>query len=150
MTIKQFIAFVSIDPVNLSYKAKLLAVLASFIAILLVAWLTELSGFHTPLLVASMGASTVLLFILPNSPLSQPWSLLGGQLLSAIVGVACTQLINDSVVAAAAAVSLSILAMLLLRCLHPPGTATALAPVLAATPLAIRQSLSLIARMQGC
>ena len=135
--IKQLIGFISTDPVNLSNKAKLLAVLASFIAIMMVAWLTSVSGFNTsaPILVASMGASTVLLFILPNSPLSQPWSLVGGQLISASMGVLCTQFISDTIWAATAAVSLSILAMLAFRCLHPPGAATALAPVLAATPL---------------
>lgn len=137
MTFKQFIGFILTDPVNLNSKAKLLAVLASFIAIMTVAWLTQQSGFNAaaPMLVASMGASAVLLFILPNSPLSQPWSLLGGQLIPAIIGVLCTQFISDTVWAAAAAVSLSILAMLAFRCLHPPGAATALTPVLTATPL---------------
>jgi CBS domain-containing membrane protein len=134
MTIKQLISFIN-DPVNLSGKAKLLAVLASFTAVLVVAWLTRISDIHAtaPILVASMGASTVLLFIVPSSPLSQPWSLVGGQIISAVIGVSCTH-INDTVLAAAAAVSFSIFGMLVLRCLHPPGAATALAPVVAATP----------------
>jgi CBS domain-containing membrane protein len=134
MTIKQLISFIN-DPVNLSGKAKLLAVLASFMAVLVVAWLTRISDIHAtaPILVASMGASTVLLFIVPSSPLSQPWSLLGGQIISAVIGVSCTH-INNTVLAAAAAVSFSIFGMLVLRCLHPPGAATALAPVVAVTP----------------
>jgi len=133
ITIKQLIGFVRTDPVNLSIKAKLLAVLTSFSAILIVAWITYTSSFNaaTPMLVASMGASAVLLFIVPNSPLSQPWPLLGGQVLSAVVGVACAQFIPDMVWASASAVGLSILVMLGLRCLHPPGAATALTPVLA-------------------
>ncbi len=133
MSMRQLISFIYTDPVNLSIKAKILAVLVSFIAILIVAWITKTFGSDGTelILVASMGASTVLLFILPNSPLSQPWSLIGGQLLSAVIGVACTQFIPDTVWASASAVGFSVLAMLLLRCLHPPGAATALAPVLA-------------------
>ncbi|MEQ1529601.1 MAG: HPP family protein, partial [Methylococcales bacterium] len=55
---------------------------------------------------------------------------LGGQLVSALVGVACAQWLVDVTVACAAAVGGSVLAMLLLRCLHPPGAATAIAPVI--------------------
>ncbi len=137
ITIKQLIGFIRTDPVNLSIKAKLLAVMAGFSAILMVTWITQTFSLHAtdPLLVASMGASAVLLFILPNSPLSQPWPLVGGQLLSAAVGVTCAQFIPDTVWACAAAAGFSMLVMLLLQCLHPPGTATALAPVLASTSL---------------
>jgi CBS domain-containing membrane protein len=133
MSILQLIRFIYTDPVNLSAKAKLLAVLASFIAILVTAWITRtfVSDGSELILIASIGASTVLLFILPNSPLSQPWPLVGGQLLSAVIGVACTQFIPDTVWASAGAVGFSIFAMLLLRCLHPPGAATAIAPVVA-------------------
>ncbi|MDP3008377.1 MAG: HPP family protein [Methylococcales bacterium] len=137
MTIKQLIGFVRTDPVNLTIKAKLLAVVAGFIAILIVAWLTQTFSSHAvaPLMVASMGASAVLLFILPNSPLSQPWSLVGGHLLSATVGVLCAQLISDIAWASASATGISILIMLLFRCLHPPAAATALTPILVGTPV---------------
>ncbi|MDD1606520.1 MAG: HPP family protein [Methylococcaceae bacterium] len=137
ITIQQLIGFIRTDPVNLSIKAKLLAVLASFSAILIVAWITHTSSFNTttPMLVASMGASAVLLFIVPNSPLSQPWPLVGGHTLSATVGIICAQFIPDTIWAAACAAGFSILVMLLLRCLHPPGAATALTPVLAGVPI---------------
>ncbi len=137
ITIKQLIGFISTDPVNLSLKAKLLAVLASFTAILIVAWITQVSGFNaaSPILVASMGASAVLLFIVPHSPLSQPWPLVGGHTLSATIGMFCVQLIPDTIWVAACAAGLSILVMLLLRCLHPPAAATALTPVLAGVPI---------------
>lgn len=81
------------------------------------------------LIVASMGASAVLLFAVPHGPLSQPWPLVGGHLVSAVVGVSCAELIPHSAIAAAAAVSLAIGAMHYLRCIHPPGGATALTAV---------------------
>lgn len=82
------------------------------------------------LIIASTGASTVLLFALPHSPLSQPWSLLGGHAVSALIGVTCAQWIHSTGVAAAVAVGAAITAMYYLRCLHPPGGATALAAVI--------------------
>ncbi|MDB5840424.1 MAG: domain containing rane protein [Herminiimonas sp.] len=83
-----------------------------------------------PLLIAPIGASAVLLFAVPSSPLAQPWSLLGGNVLSAIVGISCATWINDPQLAAAVAVGASIIAMFALRCLHPPGGAIALSAVL--------------------
>lgn len=80
-------------------------------------------------LVASMGASAVLLFAVPHGPLSQPWPLFGGHLVSALVGVACAKTISHPVLAAAAAVSLAIGAMAYTRSIHPPGGATALSAV---------------------
>lgn len=79
--------------------------------------------------VASMGASAVLLFAVPHGPLSQPWAVFGGHLVSALVGVACAQWISHPIVAAAAAVGLAITGMHYLNCIHPPGGATALSAV---------------------
>lgn len=81
-------------------------------------------------LVASTGASTVLLFAVPHGPLSQPWPLLGGQTISAVIGVTCAAHLGPTTVAAAAALGLSLCAMHLLRCVHPPGGASALVAVL--------------------
>src|SRR5688572_7985864 len=81
------------------------------------------------LLVASMGASAVLLFVLPEGPLSQPWAVIGGHVSSALVGVTCASLVSDPLVAAALAVGGAIGVMQLLRCVHPPGGATALSAV---------------------
>ncbi len=81
-------------------------------------------------LLAPMGASAVLVFGVPASPLAQPWAVLGGNAVSALVGVACVRCIPNPVLAAAVAVPLAIGAMLWLRCLHPPGGAMALSAVL--------------------
>ena len=76
-----------------------------------------------------MGASAVLVFAVPHGKLSQPWALFGGHLSSAFVGVACYMLIPNLFVAAGLAVGLAIGAMHVLRCIHPPGGATALVAV---------------------
>jgi len=137
MSIQQFFRFITVDPVNLSIKGKLLSVLSSFIAILAVAWVTQTLSISAayPIIVASMGASAVILFIIPHSPLAQPWPLLGGQLISAIIGIACAQSFTNTALASACAVGGSVLVMLLLRCLHPPGAATALAPIMGGDPI---------------
>jgi CBS domain-containing membrane protein len=83
-----------------------------------------------PLLIAPIGASAVLLFALPASPLAQPWSILGGNMISAAVGVTCACWIADPTLAAGVAVAGAIGAMFSLRCLHPPGGAIALVAVL--------------------
>jgi CBS domain-containing membrane protein len=82
-------------------------------------------------LVAPMGASSVLLFGVPASPLAQPWSVFGGNVVSAIVGVTCALAIPDPMLAAPLAGGFAIVCMFLLRCLHPPGGAVALTAVLA-------------------
>lgn len=81
-------------------------------------------------LVAPLGASAVLVFAVPASPLAQPWSVLAGNTLSALVGVACATWVPHPALAAALAVALAIALMMALRCLHPPGGASALLMVL--------------------
>ena len=85
---------------------------------------------HLPLLVAPMGASAVLLFAVPASPLAQPWSIIGGNTISALVGIAVAHMVPDKALAAAIAVAGAIAVMSLLRCLHPPGGAASLLGVL--------------------
>lgn len=81
-------------------------------------------------LIAPMGASAVLLFAVPASPLAQPWSIVGGNLVAGLIGVSCAKLIELPVAAASAAIFFSIAVMFLLRCLHPPSGAVALTAVL--------------------
>lgn len=85
---------------------------------------------YIPWLVAPMGASAVLLFGVPASPLAQPWSIVGGNLVAAVVGVTCALWIPSPVVAAGVAVGLAIALMFTLRCVHPPSGAVALTAVL--------------------
>lgn len=139
MNIKPFFHFITVDPINLSLKGKLISVVSCFCVILLTAWITQEFSSNTayPIIVASMGASAVILFIIPNSPLAQPWPLVGGQLVSAVIGVVCAQVFTDTVFASACAVGGSVLVMLLFRCLHPPGAATALTPIMTGDPTSL-------------
>jgi CBS domain-containing membrane protein len=131
---------ISVDPVNLSIKRKFLSVFSCFSAILIIAWIPQQFALTSsyPMLTASMGASAVIVFVTPNSAFAQPWPLVCGQLVSIFIGIASSQMVSDTAFASAYAVAGSLLAMLLLRCLHPPGAASALAPVLSGhtiTPL---------------
>ena len=84
---------------------------------------------HLPFIVAPMGASAVLLFAVPASPLAQPWSIIGGNTISALVGIAVGQLVHEPMAAIGIAVGLAIVAMSMTRCLHPPGGAAALTAI---------------------
>ena len=98
-------------------------------------FLISLISFHftgasgAALIVPSMGASAVLVFAVPHGKLSQPWALFGGQLSSAVVGVSCYLFVPNMFIAGGLAVGLAIGIMHLLRCIHPPGGATALVAV---------------------
>lgn len=83
-----------------------------------------------PFLIAPMGASAVLLFAVPASPLAQPWSIVGGNMLSALAGHAAYLICPDPILAAALAVAGAIIVMSLANCLHPPGGAVALTSVI--------------------
>ncbi|HKG38949.1 MAG TPA: HPP family protein [Conexibacter sp.] len=81
-------------------------------------------------IVASMGASAVLVFVVPTSPMAQPWPTVGGNAISALIGVAVGRALGHGALACGLAVALAIAAMSLTRSLHPPGGATALTAVL--------------------
>ena len=83
-----------------------------------------------PAVIASMGAAAVIVFQFPESSAARPWSILGGHLLSATIGVVVSQLVDDRTVAAGLAVGLSLGAMQVCRCMHPPGGGTAMVAVL--------------------
>jgi CBS domain-containing membrane protein len=79
---------------------------------------------------ASLGASALLVFALPQSPMAQPWAVIAGNILSALIGIATIHLVSEPLLAMPLAASLSILGMFTLRCLHPPAAAVALIVVL--------------------
>jgi CBS domain-containing membrane protein len=123
-------------PVLVDARQRFRAVAGAFVGILVAGVFSRLIGDASglgPWLVAPMGASAVLIFAAPASPLAQPWAVLGGNTISALVGTACVLLIPDPAVAGAVAVALAIGLMFQLRCLHPPGGASALLMVLTHT-----------------
>jgi CBS domain-containing membrane protein len=77
-------------------------------------------------LIAPFGATSVLIFAVPNSPLAQPWSAVVGNTLAAVVGVAVVQLVADPTLRIALAVGLSVMALSLARAVHPPAGAVAM------------------------
>lgn len=77
-------------------------------------------------LIAPFGASSVLLFAVPNSPLAQPWSTIVGNTIAAVVGVAVCLTVPDPALRIALAVGLAVTATILCRALHPPAGAVAM------------------------
>ncbi|MCW9012847.1 MAG: HPP family protein [Gammaproteobacteria bacterium] len=128
---KRFIELLGIQLDTTPHKEKFISAIGGFIGIFLILQITHhfVGAQGAALIVASMGASAVLLFAVPHGPLSQPWPLVGGHVISACIGVSCRLLIPDMFVAGAVAVGVSIGAMYYLRCIHPPGGASALAAV---------------------
>jgi len=108
--------------------------LGSFLGILTIYFVGHLQGLHLEdslFLVGSFGASAVLLYATPTSPYAQPRNLVLGHILSATTGVSCVILLGNNIaIAAAIAVSLSIVLMHFTRTIHPPGGATALIAVI--------------------
>lgn len=119
------------QPILAPWRERVLACVGAAVGLLATAWFSRLAfGDVNPWFIAPMGASAVLLFAVPASPLAQPWAIFGGNLVSALIGVSCAILIPDPSAAAAFAVALAIGAMFVLRCLHPPGGAVAFTAVL--------------------
>lgn len=107
--------------------------LGAFVGIALVGLLQGVfvDEFGQGLLIGSLGATAVLVYGAIRSPLAQPRNVLGGHIISALIGVVSYQLIGDIVwLAAALAVSTSIAVMHMTKTLHPPGGATALIAVI--------------------
>lgn len=98
----------------------------------LILWLAAPAAPGLFLLIAPFGASAFLIFVVPNSPLAQPWSAITGNTLAAIAAIATLTITTDPLIAAPLAVALAILAMAATRAFHPPAGAVALATVIAA------------------
>ncbi len=121
------------QPNTVPRQERMRAVAGAFLGLLIVGGLSLAltgSGSVSAALIAPMGASAVLVFCLPGSPLAQPWSVVGGNTVAALVGVLCAHAIANPLLAASLAGGLAILLMFLLRCLHPPSGAVALTAVL--------------------
>jgi CBS-domain-containing membrane protein len=124
--------WLGIELIEVSLAEKLVATvgggLAIFLLVFISHWARPAAG--STAVIASMGASAVLLFAVPHGQLSQPWPVLAGHGFSALIGVACARFLENPVIASGCAVGLSIGIMSQLKCIHPPGGATALTAVL--------------------
>lgn len=127
-----FLSFIGFESNTTSHLEKLVSIIGGFAGIFAI---ILISGYflgmdNAAFIVASMGASAVLVFGVPHGPLSQPWQVFGGHAVSAIIGVTVARYIPGILIPGALAVALAIGAMHYLRCIHPPGGATALAAVI--------------------
>jgi CBS-domain-containing membrane protein len=121
------------SPPRVSNSEVLWSWLGGFAGMAVLAWVNQLlfSGTDLTLVIGSFGASAVLVYGAVRSPLAQPRNLVGGHLVSALVGVTAWQLFQHTPwLAEATAVATAIAAMHLTRTLHPPGGATALIAVI--------------------
>lgn len=124
--------WLGIELIEVSASEKLVAALGGGLSIAALIGISyaALPQTSAAAVIASMGASAVLLFAVPHGPLSQPWPVIAGNVISAAIGVICAQTIPWPWGAAACAVGLAIGAMHQFKCIHPPGGATAFTAVL--------------------
>lgn len=124
--------YLGIESGTVSHTERLVSTAGGALVIFCIFYITRASLGPTGILliIPSMGASAVLLFAVPHGALSQPWNVFGGHIVSALVGVTCAIATSNEIIAASLAVGLAVGAMHYLRCIHPPGGATALAAVI--------------------
>ena len=121
------------SPPRVSLSEVLWSWIGAFLGIAAVAWIHSrlLAQSDLVMIIGSFGASAVLIYGAIRSPLAQPRNLVGGHVISAVIGVACFQILGASIwLAAAVAVATAIAVMHLTKTLHPPGGATALIAVI--------------------
>lgn len=121
----------------LNFNEHIWAFIGSFVGLGIISYLqyNVLESKDLTLLIGSFGASCVLIYGVIESPLAQPRNLIGGHLVSALIGVIICKLIPVIWIAAPLAVSLSIIIMQITKTLHPPGGATALIAVTGGTAI---------------
>lgn len=111
----------------------------AFVGIGIIAYIQslQLPSLENVFLIGSFGASSVLVYGAIQSPLAQPRNLIGGHVVSALVGVTVATFLPDVIwLTAPLAVAFSIVFMQITRTLHPPGGATALIAVSGGTKIA--------------
>lgn len=131
--IKRYSFYFGGDQPHVSWVERLRSSTGALVGLMLVFTVAKLLGELAEIdewLMASLGASALLVFALPGSPMAQPWAVIAGNSLSALVGITVFILIPEPLLAMPIAASLSILGMFILRCLHPPAAAVALIAVL--------------------
>lgn len=110
------------------YRHILWSWLGGFIGIAATGYLSLIA--HTPLLMAPFGATCVLAFGVSDSPLAQPRNIIGGHLLSTLIGLICLQVFGHQWWAMAIAVATAIAGMQFTRTVHPPAGADPLVVML--------------------
>jgi CBS-domain-containing membrane protein len=125
--VSKFSGTAAVAPPRPSVGHAVIAWIGALITLSLLGWLSEVT--KAPLILASFGASCVLLFGYPDSPFSQPRNTIGGHLIAAATGLACHYLLGDHWSAMALAVATSIAFMKMTKSVHPPAGSTAIIAV---------------------
>jgi len=131
--IKRYSFYFGGDQPEVAWAERLRSCAGALVGLMLVFTIAKLLGELAGIdewLMASLGASALLVFALPGSPMAQPWAVIAGNTLSALIGITTVILIPEPLLAMPIAASLSIMGMFILRCLHPPAAAVALIVVL--------------------
>lgn len=130
---RRFCFYFGGDQPYVSWIERLRSVLGAFLGLgfvlIFAKYLGEFNGLEEWLM-ASLGASALLVFALPQSPMAQPWAVIAGNTLSAFIGISAVHLIPNHLLAIPLAVSFSIFGMFCLRCLHPPAAAVSMIAIL--------------------
>ena len=133
--LRQFsLRYLIADAAPLSRRERWYSALAALFGMLLMQGVLAVlpAGPGISYLLAPLGATSVILFALPHSPLAQPWSVAGGLLISAVVGFLCGLWIQPAFLGVAVGLGLAIWLTAWLRCIHPPGGAMAVVFALSA------------------
>lgn len=117
---------------TMSTKEVSVSIIGAFFATLCASFFSSsiLEAENMPMVLASTGASAMLIFGIPYSPVSQPWPVVGGHLLSAFVGISAYYLVPNPILASSLAIGVAMLLMHITGSMHPPGGATAVTAVI--------------------
>ncbi|RTR33762.1 HPP family protein [Shewanella atlantica] len=117
---------------KMSNREVFASIVGAFFATLCASFFSNsiLEADNMPMVLASTGASAMLIFGIPHSPVSQPWPLVGGHIISALIGISAYYLIPNPVLASSVAIGIAMLAMHCTGSMHPPGGATAVTAVI--------------------
>ena len=118
---------------KMNKRKLIITAIGSLIGIGIVTFISD--EYSAPLLIASFGATAVLIYAIPESPLARPKNVFFGHLISAIVGVLCFLFLGGEWYSMTIAVTLAIVLMAITNTLHPPGGATSLACVMSSATL---------------
>ena len=115
----------------MSNREVFISIIGAFIATLFASFFSNsiLEAEGMPMVLASTGASAMLIFGIPHSPVSQPWPIVGGHLISALIGITSYYLVPNPILASSVAIGLAMLVMHYTGSMHPPGGATAVTAV---------------------
>lgn len=117
------------SPLKVSGGVALFGGIGGFLAIALLGVLSDMTS--ASWLMAPFGASCVLAFVVWDSPLSQPRNIIGGHVVSSLVGIGLYQLFGSQVWVVALGVGMAIALMHVTKTTHPPAGADPIVVILA-------------------